>query len=159
MERTYSWVRVDSVKMMAFSLPPLLLASARPRFNATIVAAFAGAALLLAALGVYGLLASSVAARTRELGIRRALGASTRAIVALVAGEALILSGVGIAAGLAASAAAARAIQAQLFGVTAADPILLAACAAGLAAVALAASVGPARRAARVDPSVTLRGE
>ena len=84
---------------------------------------------------------------------------STRAIVALVAGEALILSGVGIAAGLAASAAAARAIQAQLFGVTTANPVLLAACAAGLAAVALAASVGPARRAARIDPSVTLRGE
>ena len=142
------------------SLDDLVNASVAPRRS---VAALAGglgaAALLLAALGVYGLLASSVAARTRELGIRRALGASTRAIVALVAGEALILSGVGIAAGLAASAAAAGAIQAQLFGVTAANPVLLAACAAGLAAVALAASVGPARRAARVDPSVTLRGE
>src|SRR4029078_13533513 len=117
------------------------------------------AALLLAALGVYGLLASSVAARTRELGIRRALGASTHAIGALGGGEALILSAVGIAAGLAASAAAARAIQAQLFGVTAANPLLLAACAAALRHVSLAASGGPARRAARVDPSVTLRSE
>jgi len=142
------------------SLDDLVTASVAPRRSVAALAASLGAAaLLLAALGVYGLLASSVAARTRELGIRRALGASTHAIVALVAGEALILSAVGIAAGLAASAAAARAIQAQLFGVTAANPVLLATCAAGLAAVALAASVGPARRAARVDPSVTLRSE
>jgi putative ABC transport system permease protein len=142
------------------TLDDLVNASVAPRRS---VAALAGglgmAALLLAALGVYALLASSVAARTRELGVRRALGASTRAIVALVTREALVLSALGVAAGLGASAAAAGVLQSQLFGVTATNPIVLAACAAGLGTVALAASLGPARRAARVDPAVTLRAE
>ena len=117
------------------------------------------ATLLLAALGVYGLLASSVAARTRELAVRRALGSSTRRIMALVAREALAMSAIGIAAGVAIALAAARVIQAQLYGVTAADPVVIAGVAGLLVFIAAASALTPALRAARVDPVAALKTE
>ena len=101
-------------------------ALARPRFNATIVAAFAGAALLLAALGVYGVLSYSVSARLREIGVRLALGADAARVVRLVLGEGLRLAAIGAALGVAAALAATRLMQGLLAGVAPADPRVLA---------------------------------
>ena len=119
----------------------------------------AGASLLLAAIGVYGLLASSVAARTREIGVRRALGSSSGRIMALVAREALAMSAAGVVAGLATAMAFARVIQAQLYGIAATDPRVMAGVAALLVGIAGLAALIPARRAAGVDPAITLRCE
>ena len=134
-------------------------ASAQRRIAAIFAAGVGATSLLLAALGVYGLLASSVAARTRELGVRRALGSSAARIVALVGREALAMSAIGIAVGIAIALAASRVIQAQLFGVTATDPFLIAAVAVLLVVVAAASALAPALRAARVDPVVALKTE
>jgi predicted permease len=134
-------------------------ASAQRRIAAIFTAGVGSASLLLAAMGVYGLLASSVAARTRELAVRRALGSSAGRIMALVAREALEMSAIGVAAGVAIALAAARGIQAQLYGVTATDPFVIAAVAALLVFIAAVSALTPALRAARVDPAITLRIE
>ena len=115
--------------------------------------------VLLATLGMYGLLASSVAGRTRELGVRRALGATGGQLARAVAGEACVMSVVGIAAGLAIVAASARVVQSQLYGISATDPTVLAGVSLLLLGVAVGASLGPARRAATVDPSIVLKVE
>jgi predicted permease len=131
--------------------------SAQPRFALTLAAAFALLALLLACVGVYGVMAQVLTERTREMGIRMALGADPGRIfrLALGRGARVVLAACGV--GLAAAAGATRLLESQLFGVGAADPITLAAVAAILSAVALAACALPARRAARVDPMVSLR--
>jgi len=134
-------------------------ASAQRRVAAIFTAGVGAVTLLLAALGVYGLLASSVAARTRELGVRRALGSSSLRIVGLVAKEALQMSALGIAAGVAVAVAAARVIQAQLYGVAATDPRAIGAVAALLILIAAASALAPALRAARVDPVTALKSE
>ncbi len=121
--------------------------------------ALAGVSLLLAAIGVYGLLASTVTARMREFGIRRALGSSSSQIVTLIAAESAALVAVGIPAGIALALASGRLIESQLFGVGAGDPRVLAGVAAMLVAIGAAAASVPARRAARVDPAITLREE
>ena len=142
------------------SLDEIVNATVAPRRLATWFAmGVAGVSLLLAAIGLYGLLASSVAVRRRELGIRRALGSSTRAIVRIVSGEAVALSAMGTVLGSAAALAAARAIRSQLFGIDAADPRVVSATALLLAFVAVVAAWVPARRAARVDPAIALREE
>jgi len=144
----------------ARSLADLVDAAAAPRRTATTIAAgVAVASLLLAMLGVYGLLGSSVAARTREIGIRRALGASTARTMTLVLREGVVLALAGIAGGVVLAVLSARVIQAQLYGVTATDPRVLAAVAAALALSAAGAAFAPALRAARVDPAVTLRAD
>jgi putative ABC transport system permease protein len=127
------------------------------RFNLQLLAAFAVAALLLAAAGVYAVSASAVAARTRELGIRAALGASRLAIVRLVLRGALVPVVAGVAAGAAAALVSGRAISGLLFGVTPRDPASLGLVCATLMAAALVASYVPARRAGRVDPLEALR--
>src|SRR6185436_12594201 len=132
-------------------------ALARPRFNATIVAAFAAAALLLAAIGVYGVLSYSVSSRMREIGVRLALGADARRVLSLVLGEGLRLTATGGGAGLVAALAAARSLQGLVVGVSAFDPRLLATVVAVMLAVACAAAWLPARRASAVDPIVVLR--
>jgi len=118
-----------------------------------------GAALLLAAVGLYGSMAYAVGQRTRELGVRVALGASTSDIRRLVLGQGLALCLIGIAIGSGLAVLLARTIEHRLFGVTGRDPWTLAASAAVLSAVAIAACWVPARRAMRVDPVEALRVE
>jgi putative ABC transport system permease protein len=132
---------------------------AAPRFRARLVALFGGVALLLAAVGVGGVMACIVAQRRREIGLRLAVGATSADITRMIAAESARLTGAGVVLGLLAAAAAARLIAGFLFGVPPVDPIVFAAVAATLALVALAASIIPARRAAAIDPSTTLRAE
>ena len=149
-------VPVDSVATMA----SLVDRSAAPRrFVMQLLAAFAAAALLLAAIGLYGVVSHAVSQRTREIGIRVALGATRRDVMRLV-----LSSGAGaVAAGLAAGAGAAlvlmRLMRSVLYEVSPGDPVAIAGAAAVLAAVALAAHWLPARRASRVDPVVALKSE
>ena len=129
------------------------------RLSALLMGLFAGTALLLAALGISGVIGYSVAQRTRELGIRMALGAARRDVLALVLGQGLKLAGLGVAVGLALSLGLARLLSALLYGVTAYDPWTFVGVAALLCGVALLATWLPARRATRVDPIIALRSE
>jgi len=142
------------------SLPAMLSDSvARERFYAVLLALFAGTALGIAAIGLYGLTAYTLTRRQRELGIRLALGAGTGRVVWSLVARAGTLGAVGIALGLAASLASARVLRAHLFELSPTDPATLGVAAAVLAGIALLASWVPARRAARVDPVVVLRSE
>lgn len=127
------------------------------RFNSAVMGAFAAVALLLAVLGVYGIMSYSVKQRRREIGIRMALGARGRDVARLVVGRGFRLAGLGVVVGLAATLPLGRALAGLLFGVQRADPLTLSAVAALLTATALAASYVPARQAARVDPAAALR--
>ena len=121
--------------------------------------AFAIAALGLAAAGIYGVLAGSVAERTREIGVRVALGASRADILALVVRQGMTLTGLGIAIGLAGAAAASATIRTMLFGISRLDPLTYAGVIVLLAGVAAVACSVPAWRAVRVDPASTLRAD
>jgi predicted permease len=127
------------------------------RFSALLLGVFAGVALLLAAVGIYSVLSYIVRGRSREIGIRRALGARTSDVLRLVIVEGMSPVLVGIAAGTIAALASARVIRTLVFGVSASDPATLAAVGATLALVALIASLVPAYRASRLDPVKTLR--
>jgi len=129
------------------------------RFALTVFEAFALAALALAAIGVYGVLSGSVAERTREIGIRSALGASRGGIVSLILRQGLKLTGLGLLAGLAGALAASSAIRTLLFGTSRLDPMTYLMVIVVLVGVSALASSVPAWRAARVDPSITLRAE
>ena len=131
----------------------------RPRQRAGLTGIFAGAALLLAALGVFGTVAFSVVSRTREIGIRMALGAGRGQILSRVLGQGLRPVVAGAAVGLAAAAAGAKLLSGLLYRVPATDPLVFAAVPAALLAVAAVAAYLPARRAAAVDPMVALRTE
>lgn len=130
-----------------------------PRFQMLLLLTFGASALLLAAVGTYGLFAYMVARRRRELGIRIALGAGGRQIVGAVMRDGLILAAIGVAAGIAASVALSRVMRGMVAGITTLDPIALVGSALVLVAIALLACLGPARRAANVDPAVTLAAE
>jgi len=132
---------------------------AEKRFLLLLAGVFAGAALLLAAVGIYGLVAHSVTRRTQEIGIRMALGAQRGDVLRMVVGEGARMAALGVAIGVAASLAITRLISSLLFGVSATDPLTFVGVAVLLAAVALLASYIPARRAMRVDPIVALRYE
>jgi putative ABC transport system permease protein len=134
-------------------------ATARPRFNATLVSAGAVTALLLVSLGVYGLLAYAVSTRTREMGIRLALGADRGRLIRLVIGEGVRLAAIGVAAGLALSIAAGRVLLSLVADAAACDPRLLAMAALILLVVAAAAAYFPAARAGAVNPVVTLTSD
>ena len=134
-------------------------ALAQPRFNMLLLSAFGAAALALAAMGIYGLLAYDVMRRTSEIGIRMALGARARDVVALVVSQGVRLTLVGLALGLAAALAMTRVLSGLLFGVSTSDPTTFAAVAVFLGAVAVAASYIPARRATRIAPVTALRHE
>jgi predicted permease len=134
-------------------------AVARPRFNAALLTAFAGAALLLAAIGMYGLLSYSVSSRMREIAVRLALGADANRVVGLVLGQGLRLAVVGASIGLVASLAMARLLRGLLVGVAASDPLMFLAAGVVMLIVAGAAALVPARRASAVDPIVVLRNE
>jgi putative ABC transport system permease protein len=129
------------------------------RFSTALLGFFGAAALLLAAVGIYGVTSYSVSRRTREIGIRMALGAQAGDVMRMLIGQGSRLVMVGIGLGLAASLVATRALTSQLYGVQASDPITFAAITGLLAVVALLATYIPARRAMRVDPMLALRHE
>ena len=138
----------------------LLAASqAERRFALILFEVFSLAALLLAAAGIYGVLSGSVAERTREIGVRAALGATRRDLLALVIRQGMLLTGLGVAIGALGAVAATRAIAAMLFGVSPLDPVTYLTVITLLAGVALSACGVPAWRAARVDPASILRAE
>ena len=132
---------------------------AERRLTMVMLGIFAGAALLLAAVGIYGVIAYSVTQRTQEIGIRMALGARQRDVVRMVVGHAMALTGIGIAIGAGGALVLTRWMRDLLFEVGPADPTTFAAVAGVLAAVAFTASFFPGRRAARVDPLIALRAE
>jgi putative ABC transport system permease protein len=131
----------------------------RPRLYAVLLGMFAGIAVALAAIGIYGVMAYAVTERTHELGVRIALGADRGDVLRIVLGEAAWLALWGVGLGVAGALGATRLIQTLLFGVTATDALTFAAIALLLSATALVASYVPARRATRVNPMVALRYE
>ncbi|HEY6253425.1 MAG TPA: FtsX-like permease family protein, partial [Candidatus Angelobacter sp.] len=142
------------------TMPDILDASvSQPKFRTWLLSAFGGVALLLAAAGIFGVVSYSVASRTREFGVRAALGATPASIRKMVLLEGLTLGGIGLSIGLAAALGFARLLKGELYGVAAYDPATFLVCAAVLLAVALMACYIPARRAMRVDPMVALRCE
>lgn len=130
---------------------------ARPRFDAVLTGLFAALGLLLAAIGLFGLVSYSVARRTHEIGIRMALGAEKGDVLTMVLGQGLRLALIGVAIGIAGALALTRFIVSLLYGVTPTDPLTFVAVSLILISVALAACFIPARRAAKVDPMVALR--
>ncbi len=162
----------DALRRAVWSLDPDLALSgiegldrtlaqsmARPRFTTVLLGLFAVLALLLASVGVHGLLSYAVVQRTREIGIRLALGAPRAGVVGMVVGRGLALALAGAAVGLAGALGLSRLLRGLLFGVGPTDPVTFAAAPAVLLAVAALASYLPARRAARVDPMIALRSE
>jgi ABC-type antimicrobial peptide transport system permease subunit len=128
-----------------------------PRMGALLLAIFGGLALALASIGVYGVMAYSVSQRTRELGIRLALGATSREVRGMVLRQGLMLTGVGIAIGVAVAIGLSRLVADLLYDVSAMDPMTFTVIPAVLIVVAAVAIYIPARRASRVDPVVALR--
>ena len=133
--------------------------AAQPRFNSILLATFALVALLMAAIGIYGVLAYSVNQRTREIGVRMALGAQRSSVLRLIVGEGMKVALTGVAIGLAGGLALGRFLSSLVFGITVRDPLTFAAVAVVLSGVAFAACVLPAHRASRVDPMEALRYE
>ena len=129
------------------------------RFQLFLLGAFACSAVLLALVGIYGVIACSVAERTREIGLRMALGARTAQVAAMVVREAGTIAAAGIVAGLASAWSLSRLMKSLLYGVQPTDPAVFAAVAALLGIAALAACLAPALRAASVDPTVALKEE
>ncbi len=137
----------------------IIPATIAQRMGARMLALFGGVALLLAAIGLYGVVSYSVSQRTREIGVRLALGADPRGVVGLVLGQGLRLTAIGLGVGGVLSLGAGMLVRNQLFGLSPADPVTFVALALLLAAVATGASILPALRAARVNPIAALRSE
>jgi putative ABC transport system permease protein len=133
--------------------------AAQPRLNTVLLATFAIVALLIAAIGIYGVLAYSVNQRTREIGLRMALGATPRSVLQLIVGQGMRVVLIGVGIGLVGGLALGRAVSSLVFGVPVHDPATFGLVGVVLTGVALAACIIPARRAARVDPVVALREE
>ena len=134
-------------------------ALATPRLTGFLLGAFAAIALALAAVGIYGVLAYVVSQRTREIGIRLAIGADRSQVLGMVLRQGLLLAGIGITAGLIGAFALTRLMTTLLYNVRPNDPLTFAAVAAALLLIALVASFLPARRAMRVSPVTALRAE
>jgi putative ABC transport system permease protein len=131
----------------------------QPRLNVTLLVSFGALALVLATLGIYGLLSYAVAERRQEIGIRLALGATRTDVLPLIVGRGMLLTAVGMTFGLVGSWVVTQSLRSQLYDVSPHDPMTFASIAALLAAVAFLAAYVPARRATRVDPVATLRCE
>jgi putative ABC transport system permease protein len=131
----------------------------RPRLYAVLLGIFSVIGLGLAVIGIYGVMSYSVAQRTREIGIRVALGAPRTQVIALVVRQSAVLTAIGIVVGLSGAALVSRYLEGLLFGVTPLDPMTFAAAAAVFASVALVAAYGPTRRATGIDPLIALRAE
>jgi ABC-type antimicrobial peptide transport system permease subunit len=132
---------------------------AQRRFITLVLSLFAGMAYVLAAVGLYGVIAYTVAQRTSEIGIRMALGAQGGHIARMVVGRGMLLAGAGVVVGLAAAIPLTGALRGLLYGVTSTDPMTFIAIAVLLPAVALVACMLPARRALRIDPVSAMRSE
>jgi putative ABC transport system permease protein len=132
-------------------------ANARPRFTLVLLATFAAVALVLAAVGIYGVISYAVSRRTHEIGVRVALGASPSAVVRLVVAQGMRVVTVGVVIGLAGALLASRLMTQLVYGVRVTDPMTYVGVAALLGAVALVASYIPARRATRIDPLAAMR--
>jgi len=142
------------------TLDAVLAESVAPaRWSTTLLGVFAGIALLMAGLGVFGVLSFAVTQRTRELGIRIALGAAPASVRRMVVGQGLGLVGAGLALGLVGALALTRLMASLLYGVAPTDPLTYAGVGAVLVAIAFVASYLPARRATRVDPIIALRAD
>ncbi len=158
--RTIGSVAPDVPVYAVAPMAALVARSVGPRrFVAILLEAFSAIALLMTGVGVYGVIAYSVAERTREIGIRSALGAAPRDIVRLIVGRGLATVSMGLAAGSGVALAATRLLQGSLYNVSATDPATFAIVAATLFGVALVAHAVPIARALRVDPTVALRQE
>jgi putative ABC transport system permease protein len=134
-------------------------AESRPRFLTLLLTVFSATALILAAVGIYGVTAYSVAQRTSEFGIRVALGAKPRHVLQRVLRQGLVMAGIGVIIGIAAAAALTKFLRELLFEMNALDPLTFAGMALLLLAVTVFACYGPARRATKVDPLEALRYE
>jgi predicted permease len=132
---------------------------ARPRFAMTLLTVFAAIALVLAAIGTYGVMAYLVSQSTRELGIRMALGASGRSVLTLVLRQGVVVTVAGLTAGVAGAWMLTRLMRSMLFGIGHTDPLTFLTVGGILGVVALVATLGPARRAAQVDPTIAMRSE
>jgi putative ABC transport system permease protein len=132
---------------------------ARRRFTTVVLGIFAGVSLLLAMLGIYGVLSYSVAQRTREMGLRMALGATPGAVCMLVLRSGFALVSIGVGLGMIGAAAATRSLANLLFGITSLDPLTYGGVAAAFLATSFIACYSPASRATKVDPMVALRDE
>jgi ABC-type antimicrobial peptide transport system permease subunit len=132
---------------------------AQPRLYATLLALFAGTAVLLAVVGVYGVMSFNVARRTRDIGVRIALGATSASVLRLVLSEGARITAAGLGLGIVAAWATTRVLRSQLYGIAPTDPVTFLIAAVLLSAVAVIACYVPARRATRVDPLIAIKSE
>jgi putative ABC transport system permease protein len=135
----------------------LSASAAQPRLNTVMLGVFGFVALLIASIGIYGVLAYSVSQRTGEIGVRMALGATPRGVLRLIAAEGMTVALIGIGTGVAAGLALSRTLSSLVFGIPVRDPLTFACVTVALSGVALAACAIPALRASRVDPIGALR--